>query len=290
MRKNDYYLNNNFLEVDYKQSKKITDYDKFNMHLHDFYELFYFLKGDVTYYIEGHAYELKENTLLIMNNRELHKPIFNKNEPYERIIIHFFPWVLSKYDSYNFNLLECFENRKEANHNKIYDKNKKIYSYFKKIIEYAHQKDDTSELMIETLFVQLLILINELFTRKEKIESETIKYNERMLDIIKYINQHINESISLDSLANNFHLNKSYLSHIFKKHAGVSIIRYIRYKKIMSAKRLLLDNNSCSEVCAKLNFGDYSTFFRSFKKEVGISPKDYQEKRSSIERYQVFNE
>lgn len=290
MRKNDYYLNNSFLEVNYKKSEKITDYDKFNMHLHDFYELFYFLKGDVTYHIEGQAYELEENTLLIINNTELHKPIFNRDVPYERIIIHFFPWVLSKYDPYNFNLLECFENRKEANHNEISDNDKKIYNYFKKIIEYAHQKSEESEIMIETLFIQLLILINKRFTKKKENESESIKYNERMLEIIKYINDHIKEPLSLDSLSDNFHLNKSYLSHIFKKHAGVSIIRYIRYKKIMSAKRLLLDDNSCSEVCSKLNFGDYSTFFRSFRKEVGVSPKDYQKKRSSIEKYQVFNE
>lgn len=290
MIKNDYYLNNSFLEVNYKKSDKITDYDKFNMHLHDFYELFYFLKGDITYHIEGHAYELKENTLLIINNSELHKPVFNRNVPYERIIIHFFPWVLSKYNSYDFNLLECFENRKEANHNKIYDKDKKIYAYFKRIIEYTQQKDNALEIMIETLFVQLLILINKLFIREKDSENKFIKYDERILDIIKYINNNIDKPLSLDSLADNFHLNKSYLSHIFKKHAGFPIIRYIRYKKIMQAKKLLLDNNSCNEVSSQLNFGDYSTFYRSFKKEVGISPKDYQKKRSSIERYQVFNE
>jgi AraC-like DNA-binding protein len=284
------YLNNNLLEVTYKKSEKISESDKFNMHLHDFYELFYFLEGDVTYYIEGHAYELKENTLLIMNNRELHKPIFKRDIPYKRIVIHFFPWVLSKYDSYDFNLLECFENRKEAHHNKIYDKDKKIFNYFKKITEYAQEKSGESEVMIETLFVQLLILINQLFTKKEKNESNSIKYNERILDIITYINNNINKSLSLDLLSNKFYLNKSYLSHIFKKNTGVSITHYIHYKKIMTAKRLLLDDNSCSEVSSRLNFGDYSTFYRSFKKEVGISPQEYQKQRSSIEHYQFFND
>lgn len=284
------YLNNNLLEVTYKKSEKISETDKFNMHLHDFYELFYFLEGDVSYYIEGHAYELKANTLLIMNNRELHKPMFNRDIPYKRIVIHFFPWVLSKYDSYDFNLLECFENRKEAHHNKIYDKDRKIFNYFKQITEYAQGKSEESEVMIETLFVQLLILINKLFTKKEKNESSSIKYNERILDIITYINNNINKSLSLDLLSDKFYLNKSYLSHIFKKHTGVSIIHYIHYKKIMTAKRLLLDNNSCSEVSSRLNFGDYSTFYRSFKREVGISPQEYQKQRSAIERYQFFND
>ena len=58
----------------------------------------------------------------------------------------------------------------------------------------------------------------------------------------------------------------------------------------MTAKRLLLDNNSCSEVSSQLNFGDYSTFYRAFKKEVGISPQEYQKERSSIEKYQFFND
>lgn len=290
MEKEECYLSNNLLEVTYKKSNEISDSERFNMHLHDFYELFYFLKGDVSYYIEGHEYELEKNTLLIINNKELHKPIFNKNIPYERIVIHFFPWVLSKYDYYDFNLLECFENRKEAHHNKIYDKNKKIFNYFEKITKYAQQKSDESEIMIETLFIQLLILINKLFTKTEEDKNNSIQYNERILDIITYINQNIEKSLSLDSLASQFYLNKSYLSHIFKKYTGVSIIHYIHYKKIMTAKKLLLDDNSCSEVSSKLNFGDYSTFYRLFKRKVGLSPQQYQKERSSIEKYQFFND
>ncbi|MEC9491036.1 MAG: AraC family ligand binding domain-containing protein, partial [Halanaerobiales bacterium] len=159
-------LQNNFLDLKYTRSDIISEADNFNMHLHDFYEIYYFLKGDVTYYIEGHGYQMEANSLLIINNKELHKPIFNNNLPYERIVIHFFPWVLSKYDSYDFNLLECFENRKEAHHNKIIDQNKKIFSYFKKITEYVQKKSPESELMVETLFIQMLVLINKLFNKK----------------------------------------------------------------------------------------------------------------------------
>lgn len=283
-------LQNNFLDIKYTRSDIISSTEKFNMHLHDFYEIYYFLEGDVTYYIEGHGYQMEANSLLIINNKELHKPIFNKELPYERIVIHFFPWVLSKYDSYDFNLLECFENRKEAHHNKIIDKNKEIFSYFKKITQYVQNKSLESELMVETLFIQMLVLINKKFNKKTVENNNFIKYNRRILEIITYINNNIEKSLSLNLLAEEFYLNKSYLSHIFKKNTGFSVLQYIHYKKIMTAKRLLLDNNSCSEVSSKLNFGDYSTFYRSFKREVGISPQEYQKQRSAIEKYQFFND
>ncbi|RAK12444.1 AraC-like DNA-binding protein [Halanaerobium saccharolyticum] len=283
-------LQNNFLDIKYTRSDIISSTEKFNMHLHDFYEIYYFLEGDVTYYIEGHGYQMEANSLLIINNKELHKPIFNKELPYERIVIHFFPWVLSKYDSYDFNLLECFENRKEAHHNKIIDKNKEIFNYFKKITQYVQNKSLESELMVETLFIQMLVLINKKFNKKTVENNNFIKYNRRILEIITYINSNIEKSLSLNLLAEEFYLNKSYLSHIFKKNTGFSVLQYIHYKKIMTAKRLLLDNNSCSEVSSKLNFGDYSTFYRSFKREVGISPQEYQKQRSAIEKYQFFND
>lgn len=290
MKHNDCFLQNNFLDIKYVKSETITQKENFNMHLHDFYEIYYFLEGDVTYYIEGHAYKLSPNNLLIINNRELHKPIFNSNKPYKRIVIHFYPWNLSKYDSYDFDLLKCFENRKEAQNNLIKDETKKIFNYLEKITEYVKQESPESELMVETFFIQLLVLINNLFNENKKEQNNSIKYNERILKIITFINNNIEKTLSLNLIADKFNLNKSYLSHIFKKNTNFTVLKYINYKKIMTAKKLLLNNNNCSEVSSNLNFGDYSTFYRAFKKEVGVSPQEYQKKRTAIEKDLFFNE
>src|SRR5688500_13479420 len=66
---------------------------RMDFHLHDRYEIYFFLAGDVHYLIDSKVYPLSCGDLLIMNNRELHKPAFRSPAPYENIVIHFDPGV-----------------------------------------------------------------------------------------------------------------------------------------------------------------------------------------------------
>lgn len=289
MANDSYFFKNRLLEITYTNSKIIGTKENFKPHLHDFYEIYYFLNGDVTYYIEGRAYQLAKNNLLLINNRELHKPVLNSAIPYERIVIHFYPWEIKKYNYLDFDLLCCFENRSTADNNKIIDQNKKIFSYLKKIAEYINTKPAEAEIMIETYFIQLLVLINQLFKQNQQKNSQELSsYNSRILKIIKFINQNLAAELSLNSLAAKFYLNKSYLAHIFKENTGFSVLQYIHYKKIMKAKELLLTEKSCGEVASILNFGNYSSFYRAFKKEIGISPQKYQKKIDQKREFKSF--
>jgi len=274
------YYSNKYFNIGYNTSDTAPYPGKFQSHIHDLYELYYFLEGDVTYYIEGQGYKIEAGDLLIINSKELHKPIFNSDVPYKRIVIHFTPWYISKYNTEDFNLLSCFENRKPGQYNKIpedslikYKADKK----FKKIIKFINSNKDGSKIMIETLFVQLLVSINKIFQEQEKVNLDLIEYDENVLKIIQYINDHLHKKITLDLLAKEFYLNKYYLSHLFKENTGFSVLQYINYKKIMKAKEFLSHDLSCSEVCNRLNFGDYSNFYKAFKKNVGISPSKYQQ-------------
>lgn len=271
---------NQYFNIGYNISDIALSPMKFEMHIHDLYELYYFLQGDVTYYIEGQGYKIEAGDLLIINSKELHKPIFNSNRPYERIVIHFVPWYIKKYNTDDFNLLTCFEDRKAGQYNKISKDsiiNYKINRHFKQIIDYINSNERASAIMIETLFIQLLVLINKIFKKQDNLQLNSTEYDEKVLNIINYINDNLNKKITLDLLAREFFLNKFYLSHLFKENTGFSILQYINYKKIMKAKELLSHGLTCSEVCNRLNFGDYSNFYKTFKKNVGSSPLKYKQ-------------
>jgi len=70
---------------------------EYPVHIHDRYEIYYFLSGDVTYFIEGQSYPLSRHDLLVINTGELHRPVFNSSRPYERITIHFRPEYISSF-------------------------------------------------------------------------------------------------------------------------------------------------------------------------------------------------
>lgn len=279
----DFYYENEYFNIGHNNYDINSASFNVNSHIHDLYEIYYFLKGDVTYYIEGQGYKIEKGDLLIINSQELHKPIFNTDSTYERIVVHFLPWYISKYNSDSFNLLGCFENRdlgkkNKLPHNSIQKHN--LDKKFKKIIKYIKNNLDESEVMIETLFIQLLVSINNIFNNEKNIKNNIIEYNDNTLKIIKFINKNLEKKITLDLLANEFFLDKYYLSHLFKKNTGFSVIQYVNYKKIMKAKELLSHNLTCNEVSNKLAFGDYSNFYKAFKKNVGISPSKYQNKNT----------
>ncbi|WP_260631360.1 AraC family ligand binding domain-containing protein [Neobacillus niacini] len=81
-------------------------------HIHDCYELFYLISGDLTYYIEVQAYKLCPNDLILTNSRELHRIVFNSKARYERKYIHFKPEYISSYQSDEYSMLSFIENRK----------------------------------------------------------------------------------------------------------------------------------------------------------------------------------
>lgn len=103
--------------------------------------------------------------------------------------------------------------------------------------------------------------------------SRDFRYDE----ILKYLEQHYQEDLSLSSVAERFSLSPGYFSTIFKKKAGHNFVHYLTGVRIREAKRLLLETQmTISEVALAVGYSSASFFIRSFKKTEGISPSEYR--------------
>lgn len=91
--------------------------------------------------------------------------------------------------------------------------------------------------------------------------------------IIKYLNEHFAEDVSLKKTADLFHLNASYVSQLIKAETGLTYTQYITDLRISKAKDLLRSTNlSLAEISEAVGFNDYFYFIKKFKKEVGVTP------------------
>lgn len=101
--------------------------------------------------------------------------------------------------------------------------------------------------------------------------------NSKIAPIIKYINEHINENVSLSLGANLCNMSQSQFSRTFKKETGKTFKEYVLLKKIEQAKFYIkTTDKSFGEISDFLGFEDSSYFTKLFKKYEGITPKEYK--------------
>lgn len=270
-----YMINDNFEYFHYKDDPHL----EVGYHSHDFYEIYLFLSGKATYMIEGKSYSLKPWDILLINNKELHKPIIEQGSLYERIVIWINPDFIRKLCTTSSDLFMCFESTSKNKYN-LLRPSAEILNVIKSIISRLNRVLFTesfgSDILTEIYLTELIVYINKAFmdTDIDDIEND-INYNSTVNDIIHFINQNLSEDLSLEALSKRFYTSKYHLLREFKKHTGYTLHEYISKKRLISAKALLRSGLSISEVCQKCGYQNYSNFIRSFTNAFNISPKKY---------------
>ena len=126
---------------------------------------------------------------------------------------------------------------------------------------------------------QLAIWISDIVRRfiMRAFDLAQVKHSDVVFKITNYIKRNCGEKLSLDSLAKEVFLSKSYLSSIFKKETGMGLTAYITKVRVEKSKKLLLENSaSLALISSQCGFKDQSYFTKVFKKETGISPKRFR--------------
>ncbi len=97
---------------------------------------------------------------------------------------------------------------------------------------------------------------------------------------IDYIRNNYSEKISVDTLAGECHLSKSYFMNLFKKVTGTTVIGYLMQVRIDKACRLLANENmTASETALSVGYTNISNFNRQFRQLTGSTPKEYKKRK-----------
>ena len=255
------------------------DLDQVYLHHHDFYECYFFISGDVTYMIEGKTYTLLPGDIILINSKELHQPIIHTKEvPYERIVLWLDPSFLNSLSTDTADLKKCFEDNEKENVIRADLESQQIVKIIlNKLLSLENYKGMGKELLYRAYLVELLITLNNILFFDHKKFSVEIEKSSLIDGMIQYINNHLEEEIKIEDLSNQFFISKFHLLREFKKHSGTTIHKFIIQKKLILAKELILTGIPIIEVYEQCGFGDYSNFFRAFKNEYGVTPKQFYE-------------
>ena len=134
--------------------------------------------------------------------------------------------------------------------------------------EYAY------ELYHNLLFLEFMIELNRVAIHDGIEYLANSSSNKKMIDVIDYLNEHLTDDISIDSLAETFFLSRYHLMHAFKEETGYTIGNYLTTKRLLLARDLIQQGRPITNVCYECGFRNYSTFSRAYKKNFGSSPRE----------------
>ncbi|HIZ20653.1 MAG TPA: AraC family transcriptional regulator [Firmicutes bacterium] len=247
------------------------------MHTHYYSEFLYVLRGRGRFLVEKTSFELRENDLVIVNPYVEHTETSVENQPLEYIVLGvdnaaFTFGALGSASGYRH-----FHYREQA---------AQINGYLKAMLQEAEGKalyhKAVCQNLLEIMLVHMIRLAN--FTmavvpsRKMRAVSNSAK---------RYIDDHFNDAITLQTLADEMHVNKYHLAHSFTEDYGISPINYLIARRIEESKTLLKTTDlNISKVASFSGFSSQSYFSQCFRRLTGLSPKTYREQAKEQELWE----
>ncbi len=251
-------------------SKKPNPKD-FTMHIHDKCEIFYLVRGNVEYLVEGSRYPLEENSVMIIRPAEAHTPKIITDTCYERYAVNFPLSYVQSFDPQG-TLLKAFTDRPLGKNN-CYSEEELDMPLMKRLLEEmvaSHTSDYERNVTASTHIYMMLDMVNRAFSKKKTEQFSPRSLSER---IIFYIDKHLSDEISVPQLAKHFHLSVSQFSRVFKQATGAAPWDYITKKRLTLAKEKILLGYSAKDACEETGFNDYSSFYRAYVKLFKSSPQ-----------------
>ena len=258
-------------QVSYGYSESEIPTEEYALHCHNFYEVYFFLDGDVDYLVEGTQYKPTPNSLLLLSPNLFHGVKINGSRPYKRFSVHFHPDILSvERRVFLLSAFPSFENQPDE---KIYYEQVERFGIpdcFEALEDCARKEASLREhllpVCVEALLARIVSMSDTTGTGFHSTSTDTVT------GILLYLNRHMKENITLDQLSERFFLSKHHMNKVFRKATGTTVFDYLRHKRVTLAQQLLIEGSSAQEAAAEAGFGDYSSFYRAYTGILGHSP------------------
>lgn len=236
-----------------------------NIHWHENIEILYFLNGECSVVNGSEEMQAKKGDIIVINSEAIHGIRFH-NAYSEYILVHL---------DHSFCETMGF-NTGDVHISKIIHDSEIEALIVKALEEQKSNAPFYQESVKITLLSVLLILFRKylITDSKEHKISNKVKLTKK---IIKYINKHYDEQLTIEAIEGHCRYSRFYISRAFKEITGLTIMEYLNAIRIEKAKSLLqIGALSISEIAAGCGFVSQSYFGKVFKKSVGISPLEYK--------------
>ena len=264
-------------------SRVVRDF-KFTMpdvHIHyNDYEVYYLLEGERCYFIGTKIYHLKQGSLVFVRRNVIHKTALSREAHHDRILLEISRSYLESVFAIRGGLTlddffqdDCIILSLESEEQNF------ITELLLALGRELGTKNSGFRLLAKSLVAELFIYAKRMENKTNPAaSSRTDDPRHRQIEQIAcYIAENCCSPLSLNSIAEQFYMNKCYLSRIFKEITGFTVNGYLHARRIQKARSLLIQNSmNISEVAEAAGYENLTYFERVFKKHTGMSPLEYR--------------
>ena len=238
------------------------------MHAHELMEIFFFVSGKGSYLVEGTSYPLESGDILLLREAEAHTLTISPDEPYERIAIHFSRSLLAAADP-QLRLLRPFLDRPLGQRNyypAAADPEGRLRAAFA-----GFSFDAVPDVRLN-LVARLLLFLTTLAGLQQQADLR-LPAPGLQAQLVAYVNEHLFENISLQSVADHFYRSRSQTARLFQQATGSALWEYVTLKRLMAARAMIQRGETAGTACLACGFSDYSSFFRAYRSHFGHAPR-----------------
>ncbi|MFD0713603.1 helix-turn-helix domain-containing protein [Paenibacillus sp. GCM10027626] len=251
---------------------------------HHFWEFLYVDKGEVEVMADTEGYQLKQGDIIFHQPDEFHSVWANRQIAPNLIVISF----------------ECHSPAMNFFRKKIFPLDPQQRELLTQIVRNGllafqppfddpgehslHRQPDAPQGTEQLIKIYLELLLISLirhgdaarpaqrlsFAAKERSEQDLIA------EMLRFMEQHVEEEVSLEQICRQFNLSRSYASQLFRERTGLSIMKQFKLLKIAKAKTLIREEqHNFSQIAEILNYSSVHNFSRHFKAVTDMSPSEY---------------
>lgn len=294
---NDIVFTGNIPGVFAEETIRANAFSMANRHFHESFELYFLLEGERFYFIDQDTYHVRAGTAVLIDRNQIHKTSMAGTKLlHHRFLLQIDPVLMAD----AFRMLEFpdadtfgrqywglaeFSSDDWALALSLIDGIKREMSALNARARSSRYAAPLSERLIRLHTAELLALFSksraatELAQWKEPARQHTVHTGmyQKVHEIAAWLQSNSSETISLDALAEQFCISKSYLTRIFKAVTGFTVTEYQTFSRIKKAQLLLKETElNITEIAAQTGFGNITYFERVFRRATAKTPLQYR--------------
>ncbi len=258
--------------------------DAVTLHNHDGFEIIIFLSGDVSIIVEAVEKKLHRGDIIVVSPYTFHGINLTIDDvlqvkDYERIVLNIRPEILG-WISDKENDLHAFLSDLGMGKPGLIHVDEGTLGDFVAMLDELESalKNDSfgSSLLTKVKLCEFVVKLAR-YSFGAKVTSYKNRMPTLVSQIFGYIDENVSKPLTVEEVAKALNHNSDYISRVFKSATGNALKHYISAKKIATAKKYLGQGYSPSDVCFMVGYENYSSFSRSFRSHIGLSPKQCQQ-------------